>query len=186
MKLFISIIVAVLLTNTLTAKELSKKKVTPQALYLKASDAFNFITEESSKILFIDVRTQEEIEFVGSTSLMDKNIPYVVKNLNKWDEKKKRFTNIKNKSFIDDVEKELKIKGLSKDSKIVFICRSGSRSAKAAREMFKLGYKNVYTITDGFEGGISKKTKHRTINGWKNAGNPWTYRLNKSKAYITN
>ena len=46
------------------------------------------------------------------------------------------------------------------------------------------GYKNVYNIIDGFEGGKSKKTKHRTVNGWKNAGNPWGYKLMKKQAYF--
>jgi len=29
-----------------------------------------------------------------------------------------------------------------------------------------------------------KKTGHRDINGWKNAGNPWTYKLKKEKMYL--
>ena len=45
------------------------------------------------------------------------------------------------------------------------------------------GFKNVYTITDGFEGEEVKDENSyfkgkRMINGWKNSGAPWTYELN--------
>jgi rhodanese-related sulfurtransferase len=182
-RIFAVAMVVLLSMNMASAKKLSKKKMTPQGLYLTAKEAYKFVNKNQSKVLFVDVRTQEEIEFVGSTPLMDKNIPFAVKNLKKWNAKKKRFLDVKNKNFAKDIGKALKVKGLNKNSDIVLMCRSGSRSAKAAKVLFKQGYKKVYTVTDGFEGGKSKKTKHRTINGWKNAGNPWGYHLDKSKAY---
>jgi hypothetical protein len=49
--------------------------------------------------------------------------------------------------------------------------------------MAQEGFKNAYTITDGFEGDevkdeISYFKGKRMMNGWKNSGAPWTYELN--------
>jgi rhodanese-related sulfurtransferase len=65
------------------------------------------------------------------------------------------------------------------------ICRSGSRSAKAANLLAQAGYSQVYT-TDGFEGDAAKEGPHkgeRAVNGWKNVGLPWSYRLDKTAMY---
>ena len=63
------------------------------------------------------------------------------------------------------------------------MCRSGSRSANAVNMLAKAEFKNLYTVTDGFEGDKSKEGK-RTVNGWKNAGATWTYKLNQKLAYL--
>ncbi len=162
----------------------NKKKITPQGQYLTAKEAYGELQKNGAKSLFIDVRTQYELEYVGYTKMIDKNIPVVFKTDKKWDKKKSRFSRILNKNFVNDVKKALKEKGLNKSSHIIFICRSGSRSVYTSKLMAKAGYMNVSNIVDGFEGGKDKKSKHRTVNGWKNAGNPWTYKLDKSKMYI--
>jgi hypothetical protein len=38
-------------------------------------------------------------------------------------------------------------------------------------------------VVYGFEGELSDKGR-RTVNGWKNAGLPWSYELDKSKMYF--
>ena len=162
----------------------NKKRITPQGQYLTAIEAYKEVKKNGNKILFIDVRTQYELEYVGYTKMIDRNIPIAFKTDKKWDKKKSRFSRLSNKKFVQDVEKALKAKGLTKEDHIVFICRSGSRSVYTSKLMAKAGYMNVSTVVDGFEGGKDKKTKHRTVNGWKNAGNPWTYKLDKSKMYI--
>jgi rhodanese-related sulfurtransferase len=66
------------------------------------------------------------------------------------------------------------------------MCRSGTRSAKAANVLYDLGYENVYSVVDGFEGDTSKEgpaAGHRTVNGWKNAGLAWTYTIRPEQAY---
>jgi len=50
-----------------------------------------------------------------------------------------------------------------------------------------LGYTKVYTVVDGFEGDLAKtgpQAGQRVVNGWKNAGLPWSYKLDKSKLYF--
>lgn len=173
---------AILGSGVVLAGELAKKKQTPQGKYLTSQEAFDLINSDPEKILFIDTRTQPELEFVGWTSLIDGNIPYVLKDLSAWDTKKPRFKNVPNSNFLVAIEDLLTKKKLKKTSSIVLICRSGSRSAKAANLLFKAGYHNVYSVTDGFEGDKDKKG-YRTVNGWKNAGLPWDYKLEKDKMY---
>lgn len=56
---------------------------------------------------------------------------------------------------------------------LMFICRSGGRSHKAAEAAALAGYPECYNILEGFEGDRDKQTQQRTINGWKKAGLPW-------------
>ena len=81
----------------------------------------------------------------------------------------------------------LKAKGLTKADRVILICRSGDRSARAADLLANAGYTQVYSITDGFEGDAAKdgpQAGQRIVNGWKNAGLPWTYKLEKQKMYF--
>ena len=71
--------------------------------------------------------------------------------------------------------------------RVILICRSGDRSARAADLLANAGYTQVYSITDGFEGDAAKdgpQAGQRIVNGWKNAGLPWTYKLEKQKMYF--
>jgi len=54
--------------------------------------------------------------------------------------------------------------------------------------MYKAGYKNVYTVEDGFEGAKDRKHHHRVVNGWKNTApaSTWGYKLDKAKMYGVN
>ena len=160
-----------------------KKKQTPQGLYLTAKEAHDMVKADSAKVLFVDTRTPEELYFVGYTDMIDKNIPIAYVDYTKLKEKKgkAKFASVMNKKFTQQIEEALKAKGLTKDDKIILICRSGSRSAKAAKILDKAGYKNVYTVVDGFEGDKDKNTHKRTVNGWKNAGLPWGYTFHKEK-----
>ena len=52
----------------------------------------------------------------------------------------------------------------------------------AVNKLAEAGFKNVYNITDGFEGDTvsdpeSVFTGQRMKNGWKNSGLPFTYEL---------
>ena len=61
------------------------------------------------------------------------------------------------------------------------MCRSGDRSARAINMLLTdRGYTKVYSVVDGYEGDLSKAGR-RDVNGWKNAGLPWTYELDKAK-----
>ncbi len=162
-------------------------KQTKLGLYLTPKEAFDMKSKGGDKVLFIDVRTQPELEFVGFADSIDYNIPYVVNDLMTWDEKKARFTKMPNSNFLVSVEDKIKARGLDKNSTIILMCRSGDRSAHAADLLASDGYTHVYSVTEGFEGDQAKggpRAGQRVVNGWKNAGLPWSYKLDKAKMYF--
>jgi rhodanese-related sulfurtransferase len=81
------------------------------------------------------------------------------------------------------VARRLRAKGLGKQDVVVLMCRSGDRSSRGANRLSEDGYTRVYSVVDGFEGDMSKDG-HRSVNGWKNAGLPWSYRLDKARMYF--
>ena len=94
-----------------------------------------------------------------------------------WDEKKGVFKMDPNSNFTTELEQRLEKKELTKDSKVILICRSGDRSAKAADLLAKVGYKKVYSVVDGYEGDQAKdgpQKGQRVVNGWRNTNLPWT------------
>ena len=164
-------------------------KTTQLRLYLTAIEAYDFITKAEEKTLFIDVRTQAELTFVGAPIMIDANIPYeVIEDWNQWDEKGKTFKMSVNKNFVTAFEKLILDKGLNKQSSVILMCRSGYRSASAADLLANIGYTKVYNLIDGFEGDTissGPKKGQRVVNGWKNSDLPWSIQLDKAKMYMT-
>ena len=62
---------------------------------------------------------------------------------------------------------------LDKSQTIIFMCRTGGRSHSAAVVAQQLGYK-AYNMLEGFEGAANEQRQRTLINGWKQAGLPWT------------
>lgn len=190
MKHFIAVFALLFATQGLAAVDAASvpdKKKTPLDLYLDARDAYEMVQKSPEKVLFVDVRTQSEVEFVGMASNVDANIPYVLENISEWDAKKNTFAKTPNSGFQAAIEKLLAAKGLGKNDPIILMCRSGSRSAKAAALLHQLGYTRVYSVVDGFEGDTAKdgtQKGQRVVNGWKNAELPWSYKLDKTKMYL--
>jgi len=60
-----------------------------------------------------------------------------------------------------------------KDTPLLFLCRSGVRSAAAARAMTAAGYSTCLNVSDGFEGPMDAQGKRGSQAGWKAAGLPW-------------
>ena len=60
-----------------------------------------------------------------------------------------------------------------KSTPILFLCRSGQRSAAAATAMTALGYERCYNVAEGFEGDLNHDGHRGTVNGWKVRGLPW-------------
>jgi rhodanese-related sulfurtransferase len=63
------------------------------------------------------------------------------------------------------------------DAIVMLICRSGDRGAHAADELSRRGDLPVVTIVDGYDGELGPGG-HRSLDGWKNASQPWTARVN--------
>ncbi len=171
---------AVLATGLMAAEEpAKKKKQTTLKLYLTPAEAHDMKTKDAAKVLFVDVRTPDELYFVGHSDDIDYNIPLKYVDYSKLNKKQKGFASYKNAKLVEEFDAALKEKNLTKDDKIITICRSGDRSAKVANILAKAGYKKVYSVVTGTEGDKDKTTHKRTVNGWKNDKLPWSYKFNK-------
>lgn len=143
--------------------------------------------QNASKALFLDVRTTAEVTFLGMPMQADASVPYMKETeFPVWDSVKGTFKLEPNPDFLPEVRRRLTAKGLGPNDTVVLICRSGDRSAAAANLLAEAGFKHVYSVVDGFEGDLATdgpKAGQRAVNGWKNAGLPWSYKLDKAKMY---
>ncbi len=169
------------LRTNVDAIELSVKKQTTLGLYVTAKEAAAALRTHRD-ILLIDVRTRAEAMFVGIADPAVRNIPFTVLGFYNFNPKKHAYKLLPNPQFADAVGALLKERNLEQDTILILTCRSGGRSARAANALAKLGYENVYSMIDGFEGDKDKDGK-RTVNGWKNSGLPWSYKLKPDQIY---
>lgn len=121
-------------------------------------------TNASAKL--VDVRTDAEWNFVGVPDLGAAGkqtvlIPWQVYPAMQ-----------RNGAF----EGDLKQAGMTADSQIYFICRSGARSMAAAEAARAAGFPHVYNIADGFEGPPDAQGHRGGTAGWKADGLPWRQR----------
>ena len=169
-------------------KPTDPKKQTTWNLYVDSKEAYVMKQKLGDQMLFIDVRDPIEIMFTGFTDVVDMNIPFKIANPNVWNGKKSVFMVEINPNFEREISKALEARGLTKENPVVLMCRSGgTRGAPATKYLESKGYKQVYVVTDGFEGGKIKdgdRKNWRLKNGWKNSGLPWSYKLNKEKMYF--
>ena len=166
---------------------LPEVKRTTAGLYVEAKEVPTFIEQQggSMKVLFIDVRTRAEAMFVGMTNSVDALAPFVELQelMIEWDGQRSAYKLEPMQEFVTEVGRRLQQKSLSKTDTVVLICRSGDRSSRAANRLLEAGYSRVFTVVDGFEGDMSPDGR-RSVNGWKNSGLPWGYKLEKAKMYF--
>ena len=153
--------------------EIPKSKQTALGLYLTAREAYEKWRADPGRVIVLDVRTPEEIVFVGHAPMAWK-IPVAAQTY-EWDSVKKEFPMTLLHDFV------ARVKGVAEaDDTILAMCRSGGRSAIAVNLLAQAGYKQVYNIVDGMEGDTvsdahSVFAGQHLVNGWKNSGCPWTY-----------
>jgi len=125
------------------------------------SDAYARLQADVDAVL-VDVRTAAEWTYVGLPDLSQ--IGKLVIPL-EW----QHFPDgALNGSFVE----QLRESGVGEGVPIYFLCRSGARSAAAAKAATAAGLGPAYNISDGFEGPLDPDG-HRTVTGWKAAGLPW-------------
>ena len=161
---------------------LATKRRTALGLYLTSPDAAKAVAETPG-IVFIDVRSRAEFQFVGHPAPVDQNIPFLFLDPALIYDGKSGYAMKNNPDFAARVETLMRREGKSKTDPIFVICRSGSRSAHAANVLAGLGYTNVWNVIDGFEGDKDKTTGHRTLEGWRHENLSWSYRIEPAQAY---
>jgi rhodanese-related sulfurtransferase len=168
--------------------DVPKKRHTPFGLYLTSEEAYELKKNAADEVLFIDTRTRPEVKYIGMAKLVDAHIPsrFIDTDFS-WSDKADTYRTTRNKHFISDINKLLSAKGKDKNTPILVMCQSGSRSTPAVKLMHTAGFSKVYNIYQGFEGSKAKEGPNkgkRTLDGWKNAGMPWSYKLDKKAMYF--
>lgn len=132
-----------------------------------ASETWMALAEEPAAVL-VDVRTKAEWTFVGVPDLspLGKEAIFV-----EW----QAFPSMESDEarFVDQVSAELRRRGVAPDAPVYFLCRSGQRSASAARAMTAAGHAPCFNVAGGFEGRLDAARHRGAVEGWKAAGLPW-------------
>ena len=165
-----------------SAQELPAEKHTTLALYVKAREAYEMWKSAPDQATVLDVRTPEEYLFIGHAE-MAWNIPLAAQ-IYEWDAAKRQFPIKPLPDFVARVQTIAK-----PGDTLLVMCRSGGLSAMAVNALAEAGFKNVYNITDGFEGDAVKNPDsvfngQRLVNGWKNSGLPWTYQVDPARMVL--
>ena len=163
--------------------ELPKEKQTSLGLYVTSAEAYDKWLAAPDDVKVLDVRTLEEYIYIGHAP-MAWNIPLATQT-HEWDADKGYFAYQPNPDFLSQVKEVAE-----PTDTIMVMCRSGGRSAMAVNLLAKNGFTNVYQITDGMEGEKvedpnSYFSGKRMVNGWKNSGSPWTYKVDPEKVKLT-
>ncbi len=165
-----------------TTASVPKGKQTTLGLYVTAKEAYEKWRAAPEEVKIIDVRTPEELLFVGHAPMAWK-IPVAVQSY-EWDAAKGQFPMKPLPDFVS------RVKAVAKPGDTLLVtCRSGGRSAIAVNLLAQAGFKQVFQIVDGFEGDAVKEpgsvfVGQRLVNGWKNSGCPWTYKLTRDRMLL--
>jgi rhodanese-related sulfurtransferase len=139
--------------------------VSPAAGYagdVPSATAWKILKDQKDAVL-IDVRTRAEWNYVG---LPDLDAVGKKPTLIEW----QVFPSMQpNPDFVAALSGALP----DKEAPLLFLCRSGARSAAAAKAMTAAGFSTCLNVADGFEGPLDAQAKRGTAGGWKAAGLPW-------------
>lgn len=159
---------------------------TTLGLYVTAEEAYALMQEDSDAVL-IDVRDPIEIKFTGFAAPTDIHVPWVLADRTQFDDDAQTWPIARNAGFEAQIRAELEAHGVESDTPIIMMCRSGAtRSAPAVDIVAEMGYSDVYSVSDGFEGGQLEDGDSagvRARNGWRNAGLPWSYTIDPDVAW---
>lgn len=128
---------------------------------LNPTEAWALLEREPDAVL-VDVRTEAEWAFVGTPDLSGLGKVLVTVSWTRWPD------GAPNESFLD----ELMSAGVTGSRPVLFICRSGQRSQRAASAAAQAGLAPAYNVSEGFEGGLDTEG-HRGAGGWRTRGLPW-------------
>lgn len=167
------------------AQDVPTSKQTAAGLYVTAADAAGMLDDPG--VVLLDIRSRSEVAFVGLPIRVDVHIPYMdMPMFPEYDPERRTYALEINPDFPRVFRTWAEARGLGPDSPIIVMCRSGTRSARAADLLAEMGYARVYTMVDGFEGDRAAEgpeVGHRVVNGWRNAGLQWSYTIESGQAY---
>lgn len=181
-----SLMAMTLVATPLLAEDAPAYRETQLGLYVSAAEAYALM-QENERAVLIDVRDPIEIKFTGFAEPTDIHVPWVVADRNSFDEEAKTWPMVRNTGFEAQVKARLDALGVAEDDPIIVMCRSGAtRSAPGADVIAELGFSQVYSVNDGFEGSTLQEGDSqgvRAVNGWRNSGLPWSYEIDPEVAW---
>jgi len=130
-----------------------------QVRTLTPKEAYQFLQEHPNAV-FIDVRSNMEYLFVGHPT-GSIHIPWI-------DEPDWQV----NPQFVKQVRQAM-LGGAGGAAPVVLICRSGVRSLDAGKSLVAAGVRDVYNVSEGFEGHLDDHHHRSTVDGWRFHGLPW-------------
>lgn len=115
---------------------------------------------------------------IGYADATDANIPFLMFDPGlAFDDEKDGYRMQPNPAFVALVQAYLARPESAAKTTLLVMCRSGDRSAKAVDALNDAGIDaRIYSVIDGFEGD-KDDSGLRSVNGWRNAGLPWSYKV---------
>lgn len=104
----------------------------------------------------VDVRTPEERKFVG---YVPDSLPVAWMTGTAF---------VRNPRFVRELEGKAR-----KEEVLLFLCRSGQRSAAAAEAATKAQFQHAFKVLEGFEGELDERKRRGAKDGWRYHGLPW-------------
>lgn len=124
---------------------------------LLPEEAFALLQADPEKFKLIDVRSQAELDLVGS---IPNSIQVEWQTYPDW---------VANPDFADEINHL----NLPDDAILMFICRTGVRSDHAALACTRIGFSQCYNVIEGFEGDKDSEGHRGNVSGWKAKKLPW-------------
>jgi len=121
------------------------------------------ILEKDPTARLIDVRTTAEWSYVGGPEL--KSAGHTVLQI-EW----QQFPAM---AVAPDFVARVQQATTGTSGPLLFLCRSGARSAAAARAVTAAGRDRCFNVADGFEGPLDSQRHRGAAKGWKASGLPW-------------
>ena len=115
------------------------------------------VLEHASGARLVDIRSRAELDWVG-------RIPHAIEI--EWQTYPARQLN---PNFVVELKH-----AVDHESLLLFICRSGGRSNRAATAATAAGFLDCYNVLEGFEGDKDANGRRNSIGGWRKAGLPWS------------
>lgn len=115
---------------------------------------------ESGQAVLVDVRSAEELTFVGRVP-GGRHVAWA------------SGTGLtRNPRFVRELEAKVAEDG-GRDAVLLLLCRSGKRSVLAAQAATKAGFSHVFNVLEGFEGELDERGQRGHQDGWRHHGLPW-------------
>lgn len=119
-----------------------------------AREAWRLLCAHSA--ILVDVRTAEERQFVGRVE-ESIHVPWMIGPALR-----------RNPRFVRDLELRVR-----RDSIVLLLCRSGSRSMAAAQALTQARFTDAFSVLEGFEGALDQRLQRGNEGGWRKRGLPW-------------